>query len=258
MVVDLDHALGVVLSALSGVLGVSPSWVFKGGTCLRKAYFGDYRFSEDLDFTVTSRLRPDEVRSLIESAADRTAGEGVELLLAEMRIRITDDEYGRESIEVLAPYRGALRRSGDPRNIQFHLSADDELLLSAETRRLIHPYDDGSTVGGALVCYSPAEMLAEKLRAAGGQRRYAISRDVYDISHLVVRGADVSRALAILPAKAAAKDVDLAVASTRFVERREEYRADWERTLTHLVTDDTTFEAAFATTVGLLQRAETS
>ena len=27
------------------------NFVFKGGTCLTKAYFGYYRFSEDLDFT---------------------------------------------------------------------------------------------------------------------------------------------------------------------------------------------------------------
>lgn len=31
--------------ALRGVL------MFKGGTALKKCYFGDYRFSEDLDFT---------------------------------------------------------------------------------------------------------------------------------------------------------------------------------------------------------------
>lgn len=29
---------------------------FKGGTCLRKAYFPDYRFSEDLDFTAGEPL----------------------------------------------------------------------------------------------------------------------------------------------------------------------------------------------------------
>ncbi|WP_353616855.1 nucleotidyl transferase AbiEii/AbiGii toxin family protein [Cytophaga sp. FL35] len=28
--------------------------MFKGGTCLRKCYFPDYRFSEDLDFTSTN------------------------------------------------------------------------------------------------------------------------------------------------------------------------------------------------------------
>ena len=29
--------------------------VFKGGTALRKCYFGDYRFSEDLDFSTLER-----------------------------------------------------------------------------------------------------------------------------------------------------------------------------------------------------------
>ena len=28
--------------------------LFKGGTCLKKCYFETYRFSEDLDFTVTN------------------------------------------------------------------------------------------------------------------------------------------------------------------------------------------------------------
>ena len=32
---------------------LSEHWVFKGGTCLKKCYFETYRFSEDLDFTLT-------------------------------------------------------------------------------------------------------------------------------------------------------------------------------------------------------------
>ncbi len=32
---------------------LSNSWVFKGGTCLKKCFFETYRFSEDLDFTLT-------------------------------------------------------------------------------------------------------------------------------------------------------------------------------------------------------------
>ena len=36
----------------SGRIPLSKSWVFKGGTCLKKCYIETYRFSEDLDFTV--------------------------------------------------------------------------------------------------------------------------------------------------------------------------------------------------------------
>lgn len=33
------------------------TWVFKGGTCLKKCFFETYRFSEDLDFTVLDHTR---------------------------------------------------------------------------------------------------------------------------------------------------------------------------------------------------------
>ena len=36
------------------------SWVFKGGTCLKKCYFETYRFSEDLDFTLRNEEHLDE------------------------------------------------------------------------------------------------------------------------------------------------------------------------------------------------------
>jgi len=49
MVIDLDHALGVVLWALSEVPSDESQWVFKGGTCLRKAYYRDYRAFHSTD-----------------------------------------------------------------------------------------------------------------------------------------------------------------------------------------------------------------
>lgn len=36
------------------------SWVFKGGTCLKKCYFETYHFSEDLDFTLRNEEHLDE------------------------------------------------------------------------------------------------------------------------------------------------------------------------------------------------------
>jgi len=39
---------------------LAESWVFKGGTCLKKCYFETYRFSEDLDFTLRNEEQLDE------------------------------------------------------------------------------------------------------------------------------------------------------------------------------------------------------
>ena len=48
---EKDYILTEVLKALSRVQVLSQLLVFKGGTALRKVYFSDWRYSEDLDFT---------------------------------------------------------------------------------------------------------------------------------------------------------------------------------------------------------------
>jgi hypothetical protein len=50
-VLEKDYALSYLLAGIAAVPTLRASLVFKGGTCLRKAYFPGYRFSEDLDFT---------------------------------------------------------------------------------------------------------------------------------------------------------------------------------------------------------------
>ena len=51
-VIEKDYALSYVLAGMAKQSELSHSLIFKGGTALKKIFFGDYRFSEDLDFTV--------------------------------------------------------------------------------------------------------------------------------------------------------------------------------------------------------------
>lgn len=56
-VVEKDYVLGWLLAGINAHPELSASWVFKGGTCLKKCYFETYRFSEDLDSRCATRLR---------------------------------------------------------------------------------------------------------------------------------------------------------------------------------------------------------
>jgi len=49
--IEKDILLHNILLALSKQKDFRDSYIFKGGTCLIKAYLGYFRFSEDLDFT---------------------------------------------------------------------------------------------------------------------------------------------------------------------------------------------------------------
>ena len=46
-IVEKEYVLGWLLAAVNMNVALSSTWVFKGGTCLKKCYFETYRFSED-------------------------------------------------------------------------------------------------------------------------------------------------------------------------------------------------------------------
>ena len=256
LVIDLDHALGVALWSFS-VTGLRDwGWVFKGGTCLRKAYFEGYRFSEDLDFTAERPVSPGSVASRIRAAAEPAASRGVTILVDELRCAAENDDYGRQTVKARVPYRGAVIRTGDPRVLQFDVSADETLCFSPVTRPMLHPYSDAQSVACELPAYALEEVMAEKLRAIAGQRQYAVARDVYDIARLAGQLHDLDAALAAVSAKAAHKDLDLAGCGQRFAARRDEFAASWERHIAGVLAaaDDIGFDQAFATCVALLDR----
>ncbi len=51
-ILEKDYVLTQVLNNISQIDEMAGLFVFKGGTALRKTYFPDWRYSEDLDFTV--------------------------------------------------------------------------------------------------------------------------------------------------------------------------------------------------------------
>ncbi|MBL7134880.1 MAG: nucleotidyl transferase AbiEii/AbiGii toxin family protein [Phycisphaerae bacterium] len=238
MIVDLDYVLGCFLAAMyrqeaAGALR------FKGGTCLRKCYYADYRFSEDLDFTSERRIPLRELERLLEAVAAALGDDWqIDFAVRPIRVEVVDDEYGKESYQARLYYRGPLRRGGDPRAVRLDVTTDEVLVFPAVRRPILHPYSDSGAISAVDVpCYDLLEMLAEKTRALAGQRRYAISRDLYDIAQLTSRQrVDLGRAARALPRKLAAKGLAVSVVDVDRVQRRQgDFRADWERNLVHLL-----------------------
>ena len=70
-VIEKDWELGWILAGIAAHPGLT-SWIFKGGTALRKCYYETYRFSEDLDFTVVDGGpdTPDQVTAIFGEIAE--------------------------------------------------------------------------------------------------------------------------------------------------------------------------------------------
>jgi uncharacterized protein len=259
MIADLDYVLGCFLSQWYRNK-TAQSLRFKGGTCLRKMYFGDYRFSEDLDFTAEERISIEELQALLERTIQQLQDVfGLNFSERPPRIEIVSDDYGKESYQVRLYYRGPLRWRGDPRAIRLDISHDEYLGLPAEARDIIHPYSDKDVVTGVKIpCYSLAEMFSEKLRALSGQRRYAIARDLYDVFQLVGRGSlDLADVIGILPSKFSVKGLNVEdIEMDYVVNRRDEFKRDWDRSLRYLLptSEQTSFEEAWEMLLELIRQ----
>ena len=72
-VYERDYLISFLLLALSQVPSLADNLVFKGGTALRKCYFADYRFSEDLDFSAIEPFVVDELDAALNQVCATAA-----------------------------------------------------------------------------------------------------------------------------------------------------------------------------------------
>lgn len=258
MLLDLDYSLGCFLAGL-GRQDLAGRLRFKGGTCLRKCYFPDYRFSEDLDFTAESRLTQADLRAMVEKAARWVEREiGLDFSAAPVRVETITDEYGKESFEARLYYRGPLSRTGSPRAVRLDVTRAEALTFPSETRAILHPFSDQPVIAAVSIpTYSLEEILAEKIRAMVGQRRFAISRDLYDIHQLLKHGVALSAVVPVLPVKFAAKGMNIEeMRVSNLQARRTEFAADWQRRLTYLLprSQSASFEDAWETVMWVMRQ----
>lgn len=68
--IERDYAQNWLLACLD-----TREMVFKGGTCIRKVFIENYRFSDDLDFTLTKNLDLAALQNLITESITRTREE---------------------------------------------------------------------------------------------------------------------------------------------------------------------------------------
>jgi predicted nucleotidyltransferase component of viral defense system len=80
-VLERDYCLSWFLVGLSRS-SLRDRLAFKGGTALKKCYFADYRFSEDLDFTLIDEMPWEEIERHLAMAFEETRrASGVEIRL---------------------------------------------------------------------------------------------------------------------------------------------------------------------------------
>lgn len=196
--IDKDWVLGHFVDAIFSIPECRDKLIFKGGTCLRKCYFEDYRFSEDLDFTAIDPnfvLDKKLLEKIVKLVTERTE---IPLYIQELeQLKFKDKPTG---FSAKVKFWGA----DHPRNqapappqrwqtsIKIEIILYEEMVFSPEDRELFHEYSDTLTEAAqSIPCYAIQEVLAEKLRALI-QRSYTAPRDFYDIWYLSQNVAEIN------------------------------------------------------------------
>lgn len=188
-VLERDYLLSWILAGIGEVDSLRDTLVFKGGTALKKCWFGDYRFSEDLDFSGTKDVPAGEA---MEEAMQATCQAASRLLDEYAPVEIICHRYsekdphpgGQEAFTI----RAKLPWQREPHTrVMVEVSMDEKVIRPTPRRGIIHDYDE--QLDAHVLVYTLEEIVAEKLRAVlqhaktleerGWSRSRA--RDYYDL-----------------------------------------------------------------------------
>ena len=241
-IIEKDYVLSKVLMALSQIDLFNQYLLFKGGTALKKYYYPEWRFSEDLDFTSKANLKPKDVKSIFQETVDKVG----KLFGLTMRI-LEYSQYPKSgddliSVQFKLGYDGPLRKSsGQKNNVRVDIAFEEKLISEPVKKKILSGYADD--IDSELVVYSLEEILSEKLRSILQRGK---SRDYYDVWILLNKYKnDFSneKLWEILKGKCEFKDIPTPKTEDFFnKERTEEAGRYWERGLAHQLNDLPAFE----------------
>ena len=164
--IEKDFAISCALLAISKSR-MRNHLMFKGGTAIKKIYYPEARFSEDMDFTVRALDEKEAIESLKEffreKAVDSISFEGA-----------YEERFSQSGRSLRLPFTGPLRYRN---SVRVDLSFRDDILLEVKERSVLSRYGDSLTCSVYVVDF--VEIMTEKLRALI-DRGYP--RDYYDVS----------------------------------------------------------------------------
>jgi len=229
-----DYMLSWILKGISQHKGLSDFLIFKGGTVLKKFYFEDYRYSEDLDFTITNTETTNEqifqrFQEVFEYIKDE----------ANIPLEIIDDnEHEDGGINFYIGYVGPLGGQGGKKKVKVDISKSELIVFKPVTNISFKEYSDLESF--ELKCYPLEEVLVEKMRSVM-QRMQA--RDYYDIWYLLEEhGMDIAYYMNEFEAKCRHKGLDPKTFLVKLEQRLPQYKARWVSSMKDQIKDLPDFE----------------
>lgn len=249
-VIERDYCLAWFLTALAQH-DLREFLAFKGGTALRRCWFENYRFSEDLDFSL---IKPIELDAILAGL-----NEIFVIVATESGIHMEydrPDRHGHQNTHTFyLKYKGPLPA---PSDVKVDITINEVFCFPLAERPILRTFVEFTDLpeGPTVHVYSLPEIFIEKLAALSDKARTE-PRDLYDLWNLRdehdIRPAEY---LAEFTRKLALRDrvpngVEAAIAA-----KEERLSKLWAARLQNQMSDLPQFEAVFREVMRVLREAD--
>lgn len=181
-VLERDYCLAWFLVGLSHS-PLRDVLAFKGGTALKRCYFGNYRFSEDLDFSLTRATHIESILAGFEKIYAKIKDSSGVII----RFSRKDRKSHQNSHSFYLAYEGPLPGT-TVKEVKVDITIDERFVLPLQKKRVLKGYQEYEDLpeDTAIQVYSLEEILSEKVVALTDRARNE-PRDLYDVWYLTER-----------------------------------------------------------------------
>ena len=232
--IEKDYIISWILQGIAKHDRLSKSISFKGGTVLKKVYFEDYRFSEDLDFTLLyNKISNNQIFKWFKEVFEYVRDE------ANIPLEIIDNnEHEDGGINFYISYVGPLGGFGANKKVKVDISRSEILAFEPIKQKVFLGYTDQED--HELLCYPLEEILVEKMRSMM-QRMQA--RDFYDIWYLLeIHGMDIDFYVSEFRSKCEGKGINPGDFHIKLEQRLPQYKGRWQSSMADQIQDLPNFD----------------
>lgn len=236
--IEKDYIISWLLWGIASSEFLKQNLIFKGGTCLKKMYIENFRYSEDLDFTLfNDKENNDDLLSAIKEMLTKVSEETRIYLSIEDNTIETHNSSG--SLKFYIQYIGPLGGKGD--HLKVDITRREKIVFDTTARYVNHNYSDLSEQNDfSVIAYSLEEILIEKMVALMGR---TIPRDLYDFDYLTCNsGIELADIYYEFEVKARHKGHKPEDFNTKVEAKEGKYNSDWDKNLTHQIKDISKFK----------------
>ncbi len=242
-VLERDYCIAWFLVGLSRA-PLRDKIAFKGGTALRRCHFADYRFSEDLDFTLLEPLTFEQIQQQLEPVYDEIK----KASNITFKFSRPDPVSHQNCYTFYLTYEGPLPVTSTKKEIKVDMTISEKVFYKPKKIAVLKNCDEFSDlpVDAKILAYPLSEIASEKTVALLDRARTE-PRDLYDLWYLTVESNDIDLAdcLPAISAKLLHRGKKLDDVRSEFHKKEARLKKMWETRLSSQMANLSEFDNVY-------------